>query len=391
MRSHPQQQIVNDLFTRKKVVNMIFKFLNISGNVFFLRWRKRYKPANIKKLLLVHFGGFGDALLLTSAIGYMKEQMPQCEIDLMTNEDVHYILQNDTRFSSFHIMDNRFGVKYLRDILKSTRDFKLTRKKYDAAICLRSFMDNGVLPLYLSGIANYIVGFSTGGFSFALDEVVPWVNGIHETEHYRDALKSFCPDITLSRPKIMYDKASAQLVVRKIIGETPFLVVHFGSREKERTINAERSLEILTWLLDNTHYNIVLTGTQREAYLWERLNMSNQRILTTFGAFDIFAFIECIAQSAGVITVETFAAHVGAMCEVPVVSFWSGVTDYRQWQPLGNDVHVMRHPVPCTPCFKPCDGMECMHHNVLHDMSAVFGVLSPGSESTLSPTPPIIS
>lgn len=280
-------------------------------------------------------------------------------------------------------MDNRFGGKYLRDIFKSTRDFKLTRKRYDAAVCLRSFMDNGILPLYLSGIANYMVGFSTGGFSFVLDEVVPWVNGIHETEHYKDALKSFYPDITLSLPKIMYDRRSAHSSVRKEIGESPFLVVHFGSREKERTINAERSLKVLNWLLDNTHYNIVLTGTQSEAYLWKRLNMSDERILTTFGAFDIFAFIECIAQSAGVITVETFAAHVGAMCEVPVLSFWSGVTDYRQWQPLGNDVHVMRHPVPCSPCFKPCDGMECMHHNVINDLTAVFGASSPGTQYTL--------
>ena len=82
--------------------------------------------------------------------------------------------------------------------------------------------------------------------------------------------------------------------------------------------------------------------------------------------------MEGIAQSTGVITVETFAAHVGAMVGVPVLSFWSGVTDYRQWQPLGKLVQVMRHPVPCAPCFKPCEGMECMRHDVVKGLAQAF-------------------
>lgn len=372
MRKNSQKQIVDGYLTKKRPVNLALTLLNVAGKVFFFRWKKCSKPEKINKLLLIHFGGLGDALLLTSIMSSLKEKMSQCDIDIMTNNDIYHILQYDTLFSNFHIMDNRFGKKYLFGIIKSVRDFRRVGKRYDAVVCLRSFLDNGVLPLYLSGIADYSVGFSTGGFSFALDEVTPWIEGVHETEHYRDVLKSICPNITISRPHIMYDRKKASQAVQKTLGDISYIVVHFGSREKERTLNPERSEEIISWLLDKTKFNIVLTGTESESYLWERLNMSNPRVVPAFGMFDIFAFIECIAQSEGVITVETFAAHVGAMCDVPIISFWSGVTDYRQWQPLGNKVHVMRHAVPCAPCFKPCDGMECMHHDVSSAMSAVF-------------------
>ncbi len=372
MRPHPQQQVVSGFFTRKKSINAIFTLLNKAGRVIFLRWKKHHKPTTINKLLLVHFGGFGDALLLTSVLDSLKEQMPECEIDLMTNKDVHCILRHDTRFSHFYTMENRFGIKYLLDIFESRKDFRRIPERYDAAVCMRSFMDNGVLPLYLSGIANYMVGFATGGFSFALDMIVPWVEGIHETEHYKDALKSICQDISAKHSRVMYDRQSASKVVHTVTGEASYVVVHFGSREKERTLDAVRSQEILTWLLENTRFNIVLTGTQNESYLWERLDFNHSRIVPAFGAFDVFAFMECIAQSEGVITVETFAAHVGAMSGVPTLSFWSGVTDYRQWQPLGDSVHIIRQSVPCAPCFKPCEGMECMRHNVSSELSIVF-------------------
>lgn len=372
MRSHPQQQIVDGYFTRKKSVNAIFSVLNTAGKIFFLRWRKNNKPSTVNKLLLVHFGGFGDALLLTSVLDSLKEHMPQCEIDIMANDDVYHILQHDTRFTHFYTMDNRFGKKYLLDILKIRRNFKNIQQRYDATVCLRSFMDNGVLPLYLSGISDYIVGFATGGFSFALDVVARWVEGVHETEHYKDALQQICPDISVKSPRVMYDRQSTSVMVRTVTGGVPYLVVHLGSREKERTLDAARSRELITWLIENTTANVVLTGTDSEAYLWERLDFKNDRIIPTFGAFDIFTFMECISQSAGVITVETFAAHIGAMAGVPVLSFWSGVTDYRQWQPIGKSVHIMRQPVLCAPCFKPCDGMECMHHNVLNGLANAF-------------------
>jgi ADP-heptose:LPS heptosyltransferase len=372
MKSHPQQQLVGGYFTRKSHLNTALSILNTVSKVLFLRWRKNEKPSTINSLLLVHFGGFGDALLLTSVLDALKEQMPECEIDIMVNDDVYHLLQHDTRFSNCYTMDNRFRKKYVLDIMKSRGDFKRIQKKYDAAVCLRSFIDNGVLPLYLSGIANYMVGFATGGFSFALDAVIPWVEGIHETEHYADALRQICPGISVKTPQVMYDRHAASVEMHAVIGEEPYLVVHFGSREKKRIIDAARSKEMLTWLIENTTANIVLTGSDNEAYLWERLNMKDDRITPVFGAFGIFTFMECIAQSAGVITVETFAAHVGAMVGVPVLSFWSGVTDYRQWQPLGKLVHVMRHPVPCAPCFKPCEGMECMRHDVVNGLTQAF-------------------
>jgi ADP-heptose:LPS heptosyltransferase len=372
MRSNPQQQIVGGYFTRRRIVNLTFSTLNVVGTILFLRFFKKRKPSNINKLLLVHFGGFGDALLLTSIIDQLKELMPACEIDAVVNHDICNILQNDTRFERLYEIDNRFGKKYILNIINIRKDLKNINRKYDAAVCLRSFMDNGVLPLYLSGISKYTVGFATGGFSFALDAIAPWIKGIHETDHYKDALKIICPDIAVGTPMVMYNRHAASTVVRDTVGHEPYLVVHFGSREKERTLDLDRSKKIITWLIENTSVNIVLTGTGSEAYLWERLAYQNDRITPAFGVFDIFTFMECIAQSVGVITVETFAAHVGAMTGVPVLTFWSGITDYRQWQPIGKSVHVMRHNVPCAPCFKPCDGMECMHHDVIRGLNLAF-------------------
>jgi ADP-heptose:LPS heptosyltransferase len=233
-------------------------------------------------------------------------------------------------------------------------------------------MDNGVLPLYLSGISKYMIGFSTGGFSFALDTVAPWVAGVHETEHYKVALKEICPDISIQMPRVIYDKQSALSTVLSVTGETHYLVVHIGSREKYKMLDDLKIKQITEWLLENTTKNIVFTGVESESCFFERLQIRSDRIITAFGAFSIFELIECINKSYGVITVDTFAAQIAAMENVPVLSFVSGVPDYRQWHPLGKLVHVMRHNVPCSPCFKPCEGMECMNHDVTDGLKKAF-------------------
>lgn len=365
MRDQPRQQIVNGYFTRKSIVNRTLSVLDTIGKFFFFRWKKRPKPKSIHKLLLVHFGGFGDALLLTSVLDSLRCQLPYTEIDLALNRDEYLLLQHDDRISNFHVMENRFQKRYVTGILKTIMDFRRIGKKYDVAVCLRSFIDNGVLPLYFSGITNYIMGFSTGGFSFALDHVIPWNIGIHETEHYRDALMPICPFIEIGQPRICYDREIALDKVNIALGDlSPYFVLHMGSRDRRRTLGVERNKAILSWILEHTNVRIILTGTEQEADLWEEMHLDHPRILPVFGKLDLFSFVECIARSAGVITVETFAAHVGGMCDVHVFSFWSGITDYRQWHPIGNHVTGIRHPVPCSPCFKPCEGLECMHHNI---------------------------
>ncbi len=55
--------------------------------------------------------------------------------------------------------------------------------------------------------------------------------------------------------------------------------------------------------------------------------------------------------------------HLGGISGVPVIAFWSEVTDVLQRQPGGENMTVASVGPECSPCFKRCKKPICMEHD----------------------------
>ena len=349
--------------------------------------KRRRRPPRIDTLLLVFFGSFGDGLLFTSVLKPLRERMPDARIDVLASKDVGAVLAGNPHISNLFVTDMPSGKAYPKRIPGLVRLMRGFHTVYDAALCLRQPIDNGILPLFLSGISRYNVGFSTGGFSFCLDEVVPWRPGIHETEHMLDAVRAVCPDSTLGPQELFYDVPKVRHTLDEklrtlgIAPATELIVVHPGSKIMKRSLSVERWRAVLNELVEKTSKTVLVTGIGEEKAFYDRIGVQHPRVIPTLGMFSIPELAELIKRSSGVVTVETFVSHLAGYAGVPALAFWTGVTDVRQWRPVGKNVKVVTVDPPCAPCFKWCDDPICMHH----DPGAVVHILPTGQASSGAP------
>ncbi len=341
--------------------------------------KRRPRPARVDKLLLVFFGSFGDGLMFTSVLKSLREQLPSARIDALVSRDVGAILEGSPYLSSVVVTEMPSGKAYPGKIPGLVRLMRGFRTQYDAAVCLRQTVDNGILPLVLSRVSRYNIGFSTGGFSFCLDEVVPWRPGVHEAQHMLDAIRAICPDCETGAQELFYDAAATQGAVDSklramgISDDTELIVVHPGSKVMRRSLSVERWREVLTNLTETTSATVLVTGIREEREFYELIGTRHPRVIPTLGMFSIPELTELIKRSAGVVTVETFVSHLAGYAGVPALAYWTGVTDVRQWRPMGKNVKVATVAPPCAPCFKWCEDPICMHH----DPGAVVHIVGP--------------
>ena len=362
----PKQLTNGIILAPNRLIAMVLMLIDKVGAL--LR-RRRQRPSRIDNVLLVFFGAFGDGLMFTSILKSLRHHMPQARVDVLASKDVGAVLSGCPYISNVFVTDMPSGKKYpsrVPGLVNTLRGLGIT---YDIALCFRSAIDNGVLPLFLSGISRYNVGFSTGGFSFCLDEVVRWRSGIHETEHFLDVVQTICPQCQLGPQQLFYDRETVRRSLDqklKAVGiskVSDFVVVHPGSKVMRRSLSIDRWRKILTDIVEKTEKVILITGISTEKTFYDSIGINHVRIIPTFGSFSIPELAELIARSSGVVTVETFVSHLAGTTGVPTIAFWSGATDPRQWHPVGEKVTLAAVSPPCSPCFKWCSKPICMEHD----------------------------
>jgi ADP-heptose:LPS heptosyltransferase len=245
---------------------------------------------------------------------------------------------------------------YIKNTLKITAKFRQLNTSYDMAVVLRSGTDNGILPLFLSGITKNITGFKTGGFGFCLDHIAQWTEFAYETENYCNVFKIAGISVHPTIPNLVSESVNHPVADK-------YIVLHMGSKETFKLLGTDKVSTILNTIINNTSTPVILTGLSEELVLYKEEDLQNNRIVNLIGKQSFQEFRETLLHASGVVTVDTAAAHIAAT-QVPTLVFFSGIVSHLEFQPLGERVTLARNPVQCAPCYKPCAERECMDFDV---------------------------
>jgi ADP-heptose:LPS heptosyltransferase len=328
-------------------------------------------PSNINKVLLVKLDHLGDVLMTTSIFPIIKSNFPNAKMDIMIGEWSKNIVEDNPHVDEViifnHVKLNRSGDKLKKLLVHFQTMYssikKLRTEKYDVCLILRAYGSNGVLMAKLGG-CKYIVGHPTGGFGPILDKTVAWNEGFHETEHYKEVLRTMVPSVgSYSLKYELYFNKTDNEYVDTIVNEyqlkeKQFLIFHPGTGNPAKM-----------WALDNwgklcaalsNRYQIVITGTAAERHLAQSLTRVSNSVVDLTGKFSIRQLAYFISLSKLIVTVDTLAAHLGSAINTQTLGIYSGITNPNQWRPLGNNVTIMTKSISCSPCFVGCANMHCM-------------------------------
>ncbi len=346
---------------------------------FFLRTpSKKVKwPDHIEKILVSRIDHLGDVLLALSMMPFLKKVQPFAEIHFLVGEWANELVQRNPyvdkvlNYNSF--VHSRKGsiIKRLwgdiRSFLNARKELK--REHYDLGLVLRANPFNSILLMHL-GCVKYTVGFTTGGFGFLLDQTIPFMHGVHETENLKALLNqlwfsnkgnSLSPSFYISD-----DARHGADEVLKNVGlthEDSFVFFHLGSANPKKRWNIKQWQSLTDSMIRRWGVKVLAYDSE-----WA---LSNCLKLPSLLPLDVLA--EVMERAMLFVGHDSFPAHLAPAVNTPAVVIWCGISDYVQFSQTGNAIWLVRKDIDCAPCYKRngCRTMDCMRISMPEVMKGV--------------------
>ena len=181
-----------------------------------------------------------------------------------------------------------------------------------------------------------------------------WQENEHEVVRYVRLMRSLgiaACDTRLEFPITDLDhEAWNGIAARYGLANARYVCVHPGSQLPSRRWPAERFAAVADELADDG-YEIVLTGTAREAALTRKVSAAmHHAAIDLSGGTSLGVLAALIRSAALLVCNDTGVSHIAAALRTPSVVISCG-SDFRRWSPLDGDRHrVLHHPVECRPC-----------------------------------------
>ncbi len=298
----------------------------------------------------------GDACMAFPAVRAMKAGRPDCKITVFGPEKLRELWESQPEVERYIGKENKEG------LFSVARRIKNTGVTFDAAILLTN-STRSTLEFWLAGISR-LVGYKGSLRSHLLTQIVkepklPPGPPMHHTLRYLHVAR-YCGAATEG-----WDKT---LPVNTPPAGGPVRIGICAGAEygPAKRWPMERYAEVMKQV-SGRHGEVewVFFGAPGEAAMGEQLSQmvgGGVRHINQVGKTRLNGLISELRTCHLLVTNDTGTMHLAAALGVPTVSIF-GSTEPVLTGPLGPSHTVIRHQVPCSPCFKrecPFGHYECM-------------------------------
>lgn len=141
-------------------------------------------------------------------------------------------------------------------------------------------------------------------------------------------------------------------------GEKKLLILNVGAAWESKRWFAEKWIELVNNIKNETYYPLLLWGSTIEKELAEAVATKSGAILAPF--LSIKEVIALIHEAALVVSGDTFALQVACAFSKPVVALF-GPTNPRRNGPFQPQDAVVFHELECSYCYKrTCSDLACL-------------------------------
>ena len=220
----------------------------------------------------------------------------------------------------------------------------------------------------LAGISRRI-GYARGGRRFILSKAIPMPKRnpvrLHQRYYYLDLIATLGAPTDDTFPALSLPTASS---------ETPILAICPGAEYgPAKRWPHERFLETARHFIATRGLRTVIFGAANDAPICAELAAQLPEAENRAGQTTLAEFIAALAGAQLALCNDSGAMHLASALGVPTVAIF-GSTEPQLTGPLGSRTAILRHHVPCSPCFLrdcPLD-FACMT-SVLPEMAITSG------------------
>ncbi len=320
------------------------------------------ESAQIKKILIVRFFGFGNLVLAFPTIKKISELFPDAKICLLTiNKNKH--LYDAVDFVDKTVYINVYSVKdFVFSLLRVF--FYLRREKFDMAVDFEIYAYISTFIIYMCGIKKR-VGYRMKGYlrSPLYTTAVEYNDNQHITRTFYDLAVTLGAEkkeqvelIELHGSEKDRDVVG-EFLSKNAIGKRDRLVgIHVGSGENfiNRRWPERNFARVADHLMENYHAKILFTGTKAERTLIDNTIKemeSDKNQVVVADMFNLIQLAYLIKQCKIYFCTDTGPLHLAIAMGVPTISFF-GPNTPRLYGPPSNKKHLYFYEnVSCSPCI----------------------------------------
>jgi heptosyltransferase-2 len=339
-------------------------------------------PVRIKSILVFAYHGLGNFIMYTPALKLLRQSFPTARIDLQVGNNTGC----EEVLSDAGLFDNIYNLPFdSGPVAWARRASEIRKTGYDVTINEFHSHSWRLALLVAAARAPWRVGHVTSPgwsrrfsrFSFIFNIPVSMREDEHEVDRYLDlvaALGARGVSQVDSRPFIHLGDGDREFA-RQFFNAPPLnaagtiIGIQPGTSQSMRWKQwpVERYREVIERVLaDCPEAHVVLFGSANERSMIQELARGlGPRSTVAAGETTVKQVAALIEKCDMLVCNDSGLMHVAVAVGTPVVAIY-GPTDIRRTAPRGEGHLVIRHDMPCSPCFR-LEGDDQIHRCTHHD------------------------
>src|SRR6185503_762590 len=343
----------------------------------------QFSPDKVERILVFAYHGLGNFIMYTPALKLLRERYPAARIDLQVgnNTGCEEVLAGSGLFDHIYNLPYSAGVRAWLNRAREIREtnYDLTINEFHShSWPLALLVAASGAPFRLGHVTSPGWSQRFSRYSFAFNLPVVMKEDQHEIARYIDLMaavganriaeREVCTVIHLTDEDRMFARRFLDEhngAGHRLIGFQPGTSINM--RWKQWPIERYREV-IASVAADRPDSRIVLFGSpNEEAMIRDVARGLEHRVTIAAGKTSVKQVAALIEQCDLLVCNDSGLMHAAVAVGTPVVAIY-GPTDIRRTAPLGHGHTVIRHELPCSPCFRlEGDDLvhECPHHDCL--------------------------
>lgn len=374
---------------RKPWMRSLARWVDAAGER--LLSRKRERPVDIRRVLLLRPDHLGDVIFALPAVEAVRRALPEARVDLLIGPWARALFP-EAGLERLELLPfdapwlarparGKFGLGGVLALARLLRRRARKEGPYDLAIDLRGDL-RLVLAARLAGV-RYLAGRGITGLGFLLDAEGREAPGRHQVEGNLALLEAaglgpqetVNPALALSPEEI---EAGREVLRAHGVANAKLVVgVHPGAGTATKRWAPGKFAALIARIVSELPARVILLGgpddrPAADAVL-EALGeaRSSRRLADLCGKLPGLRAFMGVARGCHLfVGNDSGPAHIAAALGVPVLCLFSGTNEPSEWGPRGAAAVVLRRRVECEGCGLA----ECDHHSCMAqlDVEAVF-------------------
>lgn len=325
-----------------------------------------FQMNNQKKILIIAPSWIGDLVMSQALFRFLKQQDPNCSIDVLANKALHPVLEHMPEVDNYLIMPFAHGELKLFERFKLAK--KLRKNFYTHAYVLPNSFKSALIPFWANipqrtgwlGEFRYVllnnVKPSVAKTSLFVERLVAL--GIKSNEQLPSLLP--LPQLHVSQEKlgVTLKRLKINLPKQKILALCPG--AEYGITKRWPTAYFAKIAQVKK----SEGWDVWIFGGPKDEVIAREIQVqSNNVCLDLTGKTNLGEAIEFLSLATVVITNDSGLMHVAAALNRPLVAIY-GSSSPKFTPPLTDKAKILSLNLSCSPCFKrkcPLKHMKCLN------------------------------